>query len=292
MKNFRHSSETERSRAQDGPKLGFCRIWASVVLLALAAACATSPTGRRQVMLVSPDVAIAESAIAYVDTVRELEEDSKLLDDAVLAGRVAEVTGRVIAEAVALYPHTAAWQWSVALIDDLESVNAWCMAGGRMAVYSGLFERLALTDDEFAQIIGHEASHAIANHTAERMSIVLLTQLGLSVIRADAEEDNPSALSVAGLAAKLAIELPNSRSAESEADRMGMELAARAGYDPEAAVSVWRKMEALSESRPPQFLSSHPSPADRRAQLAALVEEMRPLAPTAPPEPHPIEIVN
>ncbi len=268
------------------------RSWALVVLLAFVTGCVTSPTGRRQLMIVSPEVAIAESASAYVQTVRELDDDDKLLDDPALERRVEEITGRVVAAAVQRYPHTADWRWSVALVDDPETVNAWCMAGGRMAVYSGLIERLALTDDELAHIMGHEASHAIANHTAERMSLALLTQLGVAAAARERDDNNPAVLSAAALAAQVAVTLPNSRTAESEADRMGMELAVRAGYDPAGAVTVWRKMEALGESRPPEFLSSHPSPDDRRAELAALIEQMGPLVPAVAPQPYPINIVN
>ena len=284
--------ELDRFRTPRGRSPVSCRAGLLVVLLAFVTGCVTSPTGRRQLMIVSPEVAIAESASAYLQTVRDLDDDNKLLDDPALARRVEEITGRVVAEAVRRYPHTADWRWSVALVDDPEAVNAWCMAGGRMAVYSGLFERLALTDDEFAHIMGHEASHAIANHTAERMSLALLTQLGVAAAARERDDNNPAVLSAAALAAQLAVTLPNSRTAESEADRMGMELAVRAGYDPEGAVTVWRKMEALGESRPPEFLSSHPSPDNRRSQLAALVEQMRPLAPASPPQPYPIDIVN
>ena len=179
-------------------------------------------------------------------------------------------------EAVALYPNSGSWEWSVAIVDDDDTVNAWCMAGGRMAVYTGLFEQLQLTDDEFAQIMGHEISHALANHTAERMSRAIAINVG--VVAAGVASDN-SALTMTGaaLAAKLALELPNSRVAESEADRIGIELATRAGYDPAAAVSLWEKMGALSEERPPQFLSTHPSPENRMGALRALVPEMRAL---------------
>ncbi len=263
-----------------------------VVLLAFVTGCVTSPTGRRQLMIVSPEVAIAESANAYVQTVRDLDDEDKLLDDPALERRVEEITGRVVAAAVQRYPHTADWRWSVALVDDPQTVNAWCMAGGRMAVYSGLILRLELTDDELAHIMGHEVSHALANHTAERMSLALLTRLGVAVAARERDENNPAALSAAALAAQVAITLPNSRTAESEADRMGMELAVRAGYDPAGAVSVWRKMEALGESRPPEFLSSHPSPDNRRAELAALIEQMGTLVPAVPPQPYPIDIVN
>ena len=196
----------------------------------------------------------------------------------------------MVGEAVARYPHTADWQWSVALIDDAETINAWCMAGGRMAVYSGLVEKLGLSDDELAHILGHEVSHAIANHTAERMSVALITEIGLQA--AAANENDGDVLLGAALAAQLAVALPNSRAGEAEADRMGMELASRAGYDPVAAASVWEKMEAEGGPRMPQFLSTHPSPANRRDTLTALAGEMSQFLPAAPRDPWPVDILT
>jgi predicted Zn-dependent protease len=244
----------------------------------LLTSCATSPTGRSQLMLISPEAAIVESRKAYLSTVGQLDEQNKLVDDPLMADRVATITGRLVTEAIALYPRTKDWEWSVAIIDDDETVNAWCMAGGRMAAYTGLFEKLQLTDDEFAQIMGHEIAHALANHTAERMSRAIAINAG--VIAAGVASDN-SAMTLAGaaLAAKLALELPNSRVAESEADAIGIELASRAGYDPEAAITLWQKMGSLPGDRPPQFLSTHPAPENRQAALADMVPEMRALQP-------------
>lgn len=258
----------------------------------LLVSCATSPTGRSQFMLISPDAAIVESRKAYLSTVNELESERKLLNDPLLADRVAVITGRLVTEAIWLRPDSANWEWSVALIDDPETVNAWCMAGGRMAVYSGLVTQLELTDDEFAQIMGHEIAHALANHTAERMSRALAINLG--VIGAAVASDRPAvAAGGAAVAAKLALELPNSRTAESEADRIGIELASRAGYDAAAAVTLWQKMGSLSESRPPQFLSTHPAPENRQQKLAALVPEMNALkTPGAMAAVHPVQIVQ
>ena len=127
----------------------------------------------------SPESAIVASKKAYLDTVTKLDNEDKLSDDRRLAERVRVITGRLVTIAVQEYPHTADWDWSVAIIHDPETVNAWCMAGGRMAVYTGLIDQLKLTDNEFAQIMGHEISHALANHTAERMSRVMATQVGL-----------------------------------------------------------------------------------------------------------------
>ena len=240
-------------------------------------------------MLISPDAAIAESRVAYISTVRQLEREDKLLDDPVLADRLGVVTGRLVAETVRMYPHTADWRWSVALIDGPETVNAWCMAGGRMAVYSGLIEKLDLTDDELSQIMGHEISHAVANHTAERMSVAIAQ--GLGVLTVTAATDDARLQQGAALAAVLAIGLPNSRVAESEADRMGIEIAARAGYEPHAAMTLWQKMENQSGMRSPAFLSTHPSPLNRRQALAALGPRMRPLKPANPPKPYPVQML-
>lgn len=263
----------------------------AVITLATLSACATSPTGRSQFLLISPDAAIVESQKAYASTVRQLDEEDKLLDDPLLADRVALVTGRLVTEAVAKYPRSKDWQWSVALIDGPKTVNAWCMAGGRMAVYSGLFEKLKLTDDEFAQIMGHEISHALANHTAERMSVAMATTVGV-VAAGVASDNHGAALAGAALAAKLAIQMPNSRTSESEADQMGIELAALAGYEPQAAVTLWEKMEKAGGSGPPEFMSTHPAPGNRRAKLQSMVPEMQAIKrPTLAPV-HPVQIIR
>lgn len=274
------------------PKGRLLRIAFAFVAVALVGACVTSPTGRTQLLIVPPELAIVESARAYAATVRELGADDKLLDDPRLASRIHAVAGRVVAAAVARYPHTAGWRWSVALIDEPTVVNAWCMAGGRMALYSGLVERLALSDDELAHIMGHEIAHAVANHTAERMSVALLTQAGLIAAARAVDRDDGEVLTAAAVAAQLSVTLPNSRVSEAEADQMGIEFAIRAGYEPYAAVSLWRKMEAEGGARVPQFLSSHPSPANRREALSALAGELGHLRPETRPSAHAVEIIS
>jgi predicted Zn-dependent protease len=180
----------------------------------------------------------------------------------------------------------------VAIIDDPETVNAWCMAGGRMAVYTGLFEKLKLTDDEFAQIMGHEISHALANHTAERMSRAMATSIGVVAVGV-MSENKIAAMGGAAVAAKLALELPNSRTAESEADEIGMRLATLAGYDPEAAVTLWQKMGAQGGSKPPEFLSTHPAPTNRESELNGMIPAMLQLNPNRTKAPvHAVEIVR
>lgn len=244
-----------------------------VLILTLVSACATSPTGRRQLMLVSEQQAITASREAYLQTMAPLKKEGKLNSDPRTNARVERITARLVAQAVAMRPDSARWEWSVGVIDDPEMVNAWCMAGGRMAIYTGLLSKIDPSDDELAQVMGHEIAHALANHTAEKMSVAMATQMGIMV--AGAASDRPAvAMSGAAIAATLAIQLPNSRTAETEADRIGIELAARAGYDPYASVSLWEKMAKVGGSRSPEFLSTHPDPDNRMKRLNALAPEM------------------
>ena len=262
------------------------------LMLVTLVGCATSPTGRTQFILISPDAAIIESETAYLDTVQQLEDDDKLVNDPLSVARVARITGRLVSIAIADYPESADWKWSVAIVDDAETVNAWCMAGGRMAVYTGLFDQLELTDDEFAQIMGHEISHALANHTAERMSRAMATAAGVAVVGA-ASDNSGAAMAGAALIANVALTLPNSRDAENEADILGMVLATKAGYDPEAAVTLWQKMGDLSDDRPAEFLSTHPAPENRQAALNAMIPHMLKINPSRDKAPiHPVTIVQ
>jgi predicted Zn-dependent protease len=252
------------------------RFFVPALLAAALAACAVSPTGRRQLALVSEDSAIVASEEAYAMQISELRQAGKVLPESSSAARrVDAITGRIVAQAVAMRPETADWQWSIEVIEDPEVVNAWCMAGGRMAVYTGLLQKLDPTDDELAQVLAHEVSHALANHTAERMSVAIATNAGVALAGV-LSEDSEAAMSTAGIAAALAIQMPNSRTAESEADEIGIELAAKAGYNPNAAISLWQKMASVSGGGPPQFLSTHPSPANRQQKLAELVPQMMP----------------
>jgi predicted Zn-dependent protease len=164
------------------------------------------------------------------------------------------------------------------------------MAGGRMAIYTGLLLKVDPTDAELAQVMGHEIAHALANHTAERMSVAMAGQAG--VIAAGLLSDNPGqAMAMAAVAAKVAVDLPNSRAAETEADRIGIELAARAGFDPQAAVTLWQKMGAVGGAAPPAWLSTHPSDQQRQQRLGQLATKMMPYyqAPGARPS-HPVRI--
>jgi predicted Zn-dependent protease len=241
----------------------------------LLAACATSPTGRRQLMLVSEETAISSSRQAYAQEMGKYQKEGKLVTDPRALKRVNVITERLVAQAVKMRPDSVKWQWSVQVIDDPKTVNAWCMAGGRMALYTGLIMKVDPTDDELAQVMGHEIAHALANHTAERMSTAMAANAG--ILAAGILSDNPGqAMAMTAAAATVAIKLPNSRTAENEADQIGIELAARAGYDPRAAVTLWQKMGKVGGSAPPEFLSTHPSDATRQERLGALAPKMLP----------------
>jgi predicted Zn-dependent protease len=252
------------------------RLCAAALVVVALGACTVSPTGRRTLSLVSENDAIAASAEAYSTAMTDLRKEGKLVTDARVTRRIDAITERLVAQAIKFRPDTASWQWSVQVVDEPETVNAWCMAGGRMAVYTGLLNKLDPTDDELAQVLGHEISHALANHTAERMSVALATSAGLAVAGALSKDEGGAALGAVALAAQLAIQLPNSRAAESEADRIGIELAAKAGYNPNAAVTLWQKMSKAEGGGPPQFMSTHPSPGNREQALAALAPQMMP----------------
>ena len=246
-----------------------------IVLMAWLPACSTAPvTGRSQIMIVPESQAINASREAYVKMLAPIDKAGKLDNDPRLKARVDGITRRLIAQAIKYRPETEAWDWSVHVIDDPKTVNAWCMAGGRMAIYTGLIQQIEPTDDELAQVMGHEIAHALAKHTAEKMSMAMVTQVASTVI-ASQFENKGLALQGASLAAAVAITLPNSRTAEAEADRIGIEIAAKAGYNPEAAVTLWRKMGKNSGAGDFDFLSTHPAPAKRMKTLAALVPEMK-----------------
>lgn len=242
--------------------------------LILLQACASAPvTGRKQLMIMSEAEAIAGSKEAYVQMLEPIRQEGKLDSDKKLKQRVDLITGKLITQAIKYRPDTTNWEWSVHVIDDPNMVNAWCMAGGRMAVYTGLIQQINPTDDELAQVMGHEIAHALAKHTAEKMSVSMATNMATSMI-GGALNNNELVLKGAAMAANVAIGLPNSRTAESEADRIGIEIAAKAGYDPNAAVSLWKKMGSNSGGANFDFLSTHPAADKRMNTLASLVPKM------------------
>jgi predicted Zn-dependent protease len=255
----------------------------ALALLALLAGCTTSSlTGREQYLLVSDSMAVSQSAAAYTQMMADLGKKKQIETGTPRAAKVKEITDRLVKQAARVRPDSAKWAWEVQVINDPKVVNAFCMAGGKMAIYTGMWDKLKATDDEIAQVMGHEIAHALADHTRERMSIAMTTALATTAAtiaigsREGASPGAGLALTGAQLAAVLAIQLPNSRQGEAEADQIGIELAARAGYDPKAAVTLWEKM-GKEGGAPPEFLSTHPSPQNRAARLAELGRQVTPL---------------
>ena len=253
------------------------RVATLLVLIMSISGCATNPvTGRSQFMIISEKKAISASSEAYVTMLAPLDEKGKIDSDPAMTARVNDITARLIAQAVIFRPETKNWDWRVSVIDEAETVNAFCMAGGKMAIYSGLILKLKPTDDELAQVMGHEIAHALSAHTAEKMSVTLATDLAVTAFAISRDEPGV-ALAGSSLAAALAIKLPNSRIAETESDVIGIEIAARAGYDPQAAVSLWEKMAQESGNGSQfDFFSTHPAPEKRIQNLRKLVPKMMP----------------
>jgi predicted Zn-dependent protease len=237
---------------------------------------------KQYVGLVSEKEAEQQSALAYQQTLKEAETKKVLNTDSQETQRVRAIAQRLIAQVGVFRPDAQKWKWEVN-VQDSKEVNAYCMAGGKIMVYTGLLDQLKPTDDELAQVMGHEISHALREHTREQMSRARAQQLGLlglaaAVGVATKNADNAgAALAVGGGIAAVALTLPNSRTAEHEADEMGLELAARAGYNPQAAISLWQKMSSQSGGKPPEFLSTHPADANRIADLQRLIPKVQPL---------------
>jgi len=271
--------------------------WLLAVAAAALSGCATNTiTGRSQFLVVSEQQAINSSASAYSRMMGGLSEKKKLETGTARVERVKEITDRLIAQAVRFRPDAANWSWEVQVVDAPGTVNAFCMAGGKMGIYTGFWDKLHASDDEIAAVMGHEIGHALASHTREKMSVSMAASLGATVAAAViASRAGPNSFNSSNnamqSAAQVAVTLPNSREAETEADQIGIELAARAGFDPRASVTLWQKM-AKQGGRAPEFLSTHPSPENRAEQLSKLIAKVEPFylaakggAPEATPAP-------
>jgi len=230
------------------------------VALCGLASCVTTPfTGRQAFNLLPIEDDKQLGAQAYEETLAGV----KLADSRPEAAMVHRVIDRLVPAAQAQIP--VQFDWEVHLIDDPKTVNAWCMPGGKMAVYTGI---LPVTEDEagLAVVMGHEIGHAIARHGTERMTQQVGVQIVLDYIAGDYAQ-------LAGEATQLLVFLPWGRKQELEADHIGLMLMAEAGYDPRTAVPFWERMASLGGDAPPELLSTHPSDQHRIAQLQALMPE-------------------
>jgi predicted Zn-dependent protease len=230
---------------------------------------------REQSMMVSSASINQSAERAYRQTLSAAARKGQLNRDPMQHERLRIIARRLVPQTAAFRSDAPGWHWEVNLISSKE-MNAWCMPGGKIAFYSGLIERLKLTDDEIAAIMGHEIAHALREHARERASQAMVQGIGIAVLGA-ATRAPGAAMDLTQMVVDLTFNLPNSRTDETEADRIGVELAARSGYDPRAAVSLWEKMQGAGGGQPPQWLSTHPAHAARIADLRIYAERVMPL---------------
>lgn len=247
------------------------------------ASCATttkdsvSGVSRSQFMLLPSSEVDTMSAQAYSATLKEAAQKKTLNADKAMLARVRGISDRLIAQVGVFRPDAAKWKWEVN-VEKNDQLNAYCMPGGKIMVLSGLVEKISATDDELAAVIGHEIAHALREHGRERMSQAYVQQFGLQALAAIATGTAGGiAMQAAGAGSQLFFALPNGREQEREADKMGLELAARAGFNPNAAVTLWQKMSAQSQNSPPEFFSTHPASQNRITDLKALTPKVMPL---------------
>ena len=230
---------------------------------------------RQQRMAVAPEAIEQAAREEYSKLIAQEGQKGTLNRNPTQVARVRAVAGRIIPQVVAFRPDARAWSWEVNVLTSPE-VNAWCMPGGKMAVYTGLMEKLQITDDELAAVMGHEIAHALREHARERASEQMIAggviSVGTALLGLGEIGQQGAQYAYMGL-----VGLPNSRAHETEADRVGIELAARAGYDPRAAITLWQKMGQVGGSSPPKFLSTHPSQSDRLSDLTAYSQRVMPL---------------
>ncbi|MCM1511852.1 MAG: M48 family metallopeptidase [Oxalobacter formigenes] len=233
-------------------------------------------SSRSQFLLISSEEVNAGSAKAYKEEMGKARAAKALNTNAALNRRVNTIAKRLIKQVDVFRQDAKAWKWEVNVINS-STVNAYCMPGGKIAVYTGIISELNLTDDELAAVIGHEMAHALREHSREQISQKIAAQqaiaIGGSLIGMDSLSQN-----LANMASEYVLILPFSRTMEAESDIIGMELMARAGYNPESAINVWRKMSELNNGEaPPEFLSTHPSDATRIANLEQELPKVMPL---------------
>jgi predicted Zn-dependent protease len=255
---------------------------AVVVCLSACATVETTESGtvgvdRRQSMspLVSEEEINRGATEAYAQVLADARAKNALNRDAAQVARVRTVAQRLIPPTATFRPDAPNWQWEVNVLSTSE-LNAWVMPGGKIAVYTGLIERLQLTDAELAAVMGHEIAHALREHGRERASRAIGQGVALGVLGAVAVIGD-AGMNVAQLALEVTLNLPNSRTHEVEAVRIGVELAARAGYDPHAAVTLWQKMGQVAQGGPPKWLSTHPPREERLRDLREYADKVMPL---------------
>jgi len=250
------------------------KLWLlTTLLLPLSVGCATVPeTGRKELILIpeSQELALGVKSYREILSKSKLSQDQKIVD---MVGRVGADTARVTSRD---YPIAKDYQWEFNVIEDEKTPNAFALPGGKIAIYTGI---LKYTQNEagLATVISHEVAHALARHGGERMSQVLLAQLGQAALNVAIKNQSPEAVKAMnigyGVVTTVGVLLPYSRLQESEADHIGLILMAKAGYDPREAIGFWERMAKAEGTKPPAFLSTHPTDEKRIAQIKQWMPE-------------------
>ena len=268
-------------------KVVCCKLFVSLTLITLLLACAnTTRSGavgvnRPQFLAISASEVDRLSAISYNEQNKKAKEKNILLTSGPTYDRLKLISNRLINQTVVFRDDTRQWNWQLVLIN-APILNATCAPGGKITFYTGLMEKLNLNDDEIAAIMGHEIAHALREHGRERLSQAMAQSAAVNIAML-AAGGYGSAIGAANQAAQYILVLPNSRQNESEADAIGLELAARAGYNPQAAISLWQKMNQVTQGKGTlEFLSTHPSGDTRIEQLSQLMPAVEPLYFSAP----------
>ena len=262
----------------------FIQSFVSVLVTAcLLVACAnTSRPGvvgvqRSQFMMISAGQIDRMSAVSYEQQAKAAQKKNILITSGPQYERLKTIANRLIPQTAVFRDDSRGWNWGLQLIDS-PIVNATCAPGGRITFYTGIINKLNLTDDEIAAIMGHEIAHAVREHGREQVSQALAQNLISNVALAAAGAGSAQSIDAANQIMQYILVLPNSRQNEKEADAIGLELAARGGYDPRAAITLWEKMSKESKGKnPPEFLSTHPSNENRIKDLSALIPKVMPL---------------
>lgn len=251
----------------------------AAVLLALLQGCAnTTDSGaiglqRSQLLLVSSETLNAQAAQGFQRMSADAQAKQKLNTDARLTQRVRRIGNDLIAHVGVFRPDAKDWAWEINVFDS-NQINAFCAPGGKIGVYTGIVNRLQLTDDELAAIMGHEIAHALREHSREKASQRMLSGLLVSAVSAATQVDGD----LLNTGSQMLVHLPNSRSMELESDIMGLELMARAGYDPRNAPKLWEKMQAASKgNKGLAFMSTHPTDEARIASMQENIPKVLPL---------------
>jgi len=265
--------------------IAFC-----IASITLVTACTTTTRpgvvgiNRQQLMVASQSEVERLSAISFNEQNKKAQDKKILITSGPQYDRLTSIANRLIPQTAHFRDDTQKWNWQLSLIN-APILNATCAPGGKITFYTGIIDQLKLNDDEIAAIMGHEIAHALREHGRERLSQAM-AQSTITNIALAAAGGYGAQINAANQVAQYVLVLPNSRQHESEADAIGVELAARAGYNPRAAISVWQKMmKATKGKNPPEFLSTHPSGETRIEQLSALMPAVEPLYRDAPKAP-------